>query len=222
MRLTLILLVTFMFGIYPALAEKSGGVSSSSGNHPRSTVRRPIQNQPGNFNNQHHGYNGSGSNLTYNNGQQWYIDLYSNRNGFYTDVNKRDHYRYDHDRDKYFYNNPNFYYPPYGYTYYYDTGYDRSYYDDRYTDDNGYRVQEPYREKPPQQYQVNPPAYDDPGTMNPENIQTEYYNTADVNDVEADTVIYRWTDGDGNDHYTNDKKKVPDEFLDTLVEMESW
>jgi len=43
----------------------------------------------------------------------------------------------------------------------------------------------------------------------------------DEEDGEAQ-YVYKWTDEQGIEHYTNNIKKVPEEFKETVVKLEVW
>jgi len=50
----------------------------------------------------------------------------------------------------------------------------------------------------------------------------EYKDPKDTINESGYEIIYKWTDDEGVEHYTNNIKKVPEEFKDTIVKLEAW
>lgn len=226
MKILILVLPLVLLTLDYSVAERSGAVSSKKGNRSYSSNRGYKNNHKRNNHNKSHHHNKSRNNFTYNKGQQTYLNPYYLRNGYNPDILDPGHRRNKHDRGDYY----RYYYPYYGYSaynypYYYDYGYDSTYYESDYLDRNTYErdtLQQYDKDTNIEQYQKNQSKdYHDTGNII-DNYDLQYDESQYSNEVDVDTIIYRWTDGEGNEHYTNNPKKVPDEFKDTIVEMETW
>jgi hypothetical protein len=55
-----------------------------------------------------------------------------------------------------------------------------------------------------------------------EDENREYEDPKDTNKESGYEIIYKWTDDEGVEHYTNNIKKIPEEFKDIIVKLEVW
>jgi len=227
MRILILTLLFVLLALDYSMAERPGAVSSKSNNRSYShTPKKPSNsNQTRNFNNRRYKNNNSGNASNYNKGQQSYLNPYYLRNGYNPDIIDPGNKLYKHDRGDRYYNDPYYYYPAYNYPYYYDYGYNSSYYESDYSDRNSYELdtlQQPDKDNNIDRSQESQSKnyYDTRNSI--ENYGLQYDDSQYTNQKYVDTIIYRWTDGEGIEHYTNNLKKIPDEFKDTIIDMETW
>lgn len=227
MRLFIFSLLLVFVALDYTEAQRSAVISSKSNNRSRSynPNRSSKHNQSRNFGNKNYKHNNSNNKFNYYSGQQSYLNPYYLRNGYNPDIIDPGHKLYKHDRRDRYYNDPYYYYPAYNYPYYYDYGYNSSYYESDYPDNNSYErdtLQQPYKDKDIDQSHESQSKnyYDTHNSI--ENYGLQYDDSQYTNQEHVDTIIYRWTDGEGIEHYTNNLKKIPDEFKDTIIEMETW
>lgn len=228
MRILILTLLFVLLALDYSMAERPGAVSSKSYNRSRSynPNRSSKHNQSRNFGNKNYKHNNSINKFNYYSGQQSYLNPYYLRNGYNPDILDPGHQLNKHyQRDKF----PNYYdyypYTAYNYPYYYDYGYDSSYYESDYPDNNSYErdtLQQRDKDINMNQFQESQPKNYDDFYYDAENYDLQYYDAQYKDEEAVDTVIYKWTDGEGIEHYTNNLKKIPDKFKDTIIELETW
>ena len=229
MRLIVLSLLLVFVALDYTEAERSSVISSKSRNRSYSYTpnRSPNHNQSRNFDNKQYRHNHSKNTFNYNTVQQSYLNPYYLRNGYNPDILDPGHKinNEHYSRDRYPNYDPYYAYPAYNYPYYYDYGYDSSYYESDYPDENSYeRDTLQQRDKNIDSYQSRegqPENYED-SYNNLENYNQQYHDTQYTDDEDVETVIYRWTDEEGMEHYTNNPEKIPDEFKNSTIEMETW
>lgn len=120
-------------------------------------------------------------------------------------------------------------YKPYYSSPYRFYSYDRDYYDDIYEEsryDENYRYRDDFESRR-DDYDNSQEIRKAPEELNNQQYQdTDYQNYQhDDNYIDEDAepqTVYKWTDSEGTEHYTNNLKKVPEEYRDTVEQAQVW